>query len=144
MRQLNLAALRANAARGGVDAVVGAATGMSADATHSLFRYCHVPQAPSICFVPKYGVHVVNTQNGIVANCLSVFKQANRHHQNFSYDVRKGRDSCALLEFEIGQGGKRIRLSIECGKVGIFPAIAGPPVQIRAALWAQTGAILAA
>ena len=48
MRELGLAALGANAARGRIDAVMGAAAGMGADTAHSLFRYCHVPRTPSI------------------------------------------------------------------------------------------------
>ncbi len=42
VRKLHLSALRAYAARRRIDAVVRGPAGMGADATHSLFRYCHL------------------------------------------------------------------------------------------------------
>ena len=42
MRQLDLAALRAHAARGCIDTIMSGPAGMGADTAHSLFRYCHL------------------------------------------------------------------------------------------------------
>ena len=41
MRELDLAAVRARAARGSVHAIMDAATGMGASTTLFLLRYCH-------------------------------------------------------------------------------------------------------
>ena len=58
MRKLHLAALRANAAGGSIDAVMGAATLMGADAAHSLFWYCHLYYSFYMRFVSRYGQYL--------------------------------------------------------------------------------------
>ena len=58
MRKLHLAALRANAAGGSIDAVMGATTLVGADAAHSLFWYCHLYYSFYMRFVSRYGLYL--------------------------------------------------------------------------------------